>query len=410
MFGNARTPKTSLLAGCLFLAAAVVLSATAAKPAGTQETGAVAEVYNVRTYSGPHHTRIVLDVGIPREYVWHESRLPPEIILDVVQAGLNPIVPETISPGGDGGIKRLRIAAKTPTTVRLTIETDWNRIKRYEVFNLFDPFRIVIDIFPKDAPQAPGAKSAQPVEKPPKPAQPAGGGYSLARQLGLGVRTIILDPGHGGTDPGCVDANGLKEKDFTLDIALKLKAILEAETDLTVVMTRQTDIFVPLETRTVVANQRKADLFVSIHVNAFRLKTRSGIETFFLNFSPDPAVNELAAKENATTTKTMGEMEKIIKKIAQNSRIIESREMAGKIQAGLVAHLSKTYAGVKNLGAKGGPFWTLLGSEMPAVLVEVAHLTNPEEAKRLQSPAFRQNIARGIFEGIKSYIRSLGKG
>jgi N-acetylmuramoyl-L-alanine amidase len=408
MPGSARLVKTQILAGLLFLAAASVSGGR--DPAGIQDAGALAEVYNVRTYSGPNHTRIVLDVGIPREYVWNESRVPSEITLDVIQARLNPIVPETITPGGDGCIKRLHISAKSPSTVRLTVEADWSRIKRYEVFNLFDPFRIVIDIFPKDAPAPVPPKTDVPAEKPPTPAQPAAGGYSLARQLGLGVRTIILDPGHGGTDPGCLDAKGLKEKDFTLDIALKLKTILEAETDLAVVLTRQTDIYVPLETRTVVANQRKADLFISIHVNAFRQKTRSGIETFFLNFSPDPAINELAAKENATTTKTMGEMEKIIKKIAQNSRIIESRELARKIQASLVASLSKTYAGVKDLGAKGGPFWTLLGSEMPAVLVEVAHLTNPEEAKRLQSPAFRHNVARGIFDGIKSYIRSLGKG
>lgn len=406
--------KISFLAGLLVLAGAFAGGDVLAGPAGIQDAAAMAEVYNVRTYSGPNHTRIVLDVGIPREYVWNESRLPSEINVDVVQARLNPIVPDEIQPGGAGYVKRLRVAAKGPTAVRLTIETDWSRIKRYEVFNLFDPYRIVIDIFPKDAPApvaAPApAKNAPVVEKPPKPAQPAAGGYSLARQLGLGVRTIILDPGHGGTDPGCLDPKGLKEKDFTLDIALKLKAILEAETDLAVVLTRQTDIYVPLETRTVVANQKKADLFVSIHVNAFRQKARSGIETFFLNFSPDPAVNELAAKENATTTKTIGEMEKIIKKIAQNSRIIESRELARKIQASLVASLSKAYTGVKDLGSKGGPFWTLLGSEMPAVLVEVAHLTNPEEAKRLQSPAFRHNIARGIFDGIKSYIRSLGKG
>jgi len=259
---------------------------------------------------------------------------------------------------------------------------------------------------PRPAPRRPPRR----LKKIPKPAQPAGGGYSLARQLGLGVRTIIIDPGHGGSDPGCLDPAGPKEKDLTLDIALKLKAILEAESDLSAVLTRETDIFVPLEARTIVANQRKADLFISIHVNAYRLKARQGLETFFLNFSPDPAVNELAAKENATTTKTIGEMDKIVKKVVQNSRIIESRELARTVQSALASHLSRHYAGVKDLGAKGGPFWVLLGSEMPAILIEAGHLSNPEEIKRLQSAVYRQNIARGIFEGIKAYIRSLGKG
>jgi N-acetylmuramoyl-L-alanine amidase len=103
-------------------------------------------------------------------------------------------------------------------------------------------------------------------------------------------------------------------------------------------------------------------------------------------------------------------MEKIIKKIAQNSRIIESRALAEKIQSNLVQYLARRYSNVKDLGVKGGPFWTLLGSEMPSILVEVAHLSNPDEAKRLQDAAFRQNAARGIFEGITAYIRSLGKG
>ncbi|MCX6566102.1 MAG: N-acetylmuramoyl-L-alanine amidase [Candidatus Aminicenantes bacterium] len=409
MTGRTRLP-IAILSGMILSFATAAAPSVQTAPAEKQEVSALSEVYNVRSYSNPNYTRIVLDVGAPREYVWNETRTPPEITIDVIQARLNPIVPESVTPAGAGYINRLRLAAKNPSTVRLTIEADWEHVRRYQVFNLFDPFRIVIDIYPKDVPPAPGLTPPPPGEKIPKPAQPAGGGYSLARQLGLGVRTIILDPGHGGADPGCLDPAGPKEKDLTLDIALKLKAILEAESDLAVVLTRETDIYVPLETRTIVASQRKADLFISIHVNAYRLKTRKGSETFFLNFSPDPAVNELAAKENATTTKTIGEMDKIIRKIAQNSRIIESRELAQKIQSNLATYLSRRYSDVINLGAKGGPFWVLLGSEMPAILIEVAHLSNPDEAKRLQSAVFRQNAARGIFEGIKAYIRSLGKG
>jgi len=397
----------------IFLLLAFLLFSPAIVPAGqTLIPNPLAEVHNLRYYTHPNFTRIVLDVSVLREYVWNETLTPSEITVDVFQARLNPIVPEESAPTRTDYIKRLRIAQKSPTTVRLTIEADLSRVRLYQVYNVADPFRIVIDIYPKDktAPAAAEASAPEPKPKTPQPAQPVRGGYSLARQLGLGVRTIILDPGHGGSDPGCLDPAGPQEKDLNLDIALRLKAILETETDLSVILTRETDIHVPLETRTIVANQRKADLFISIHVNAFRSKTRRGIESFFLNFSPDPAVNELAARENATTTKTIGEMDKIIKKIAQNSRIIESRALAEKIQANLVQYLARRYANVKDLGAKGGPFWTLLGSEMPSILVEVAHLSNPDESKRLQDPAFRQNAARGIFEGIAAYIRSLGKG
>jgi N-acetylmuramoyl-L-alanine amidase len=397
----------------IFLLLAFLLFSPAIVPAiQTPAPNPLAEIYNLRYYTHPNFTRIVLDVGVLREYVWNETLTPSEITVDVFQARLNPIVPEETSPSRADYLKRLRIAQKSPTTVRLTIEADLSRVRLYQVYNVLDPFRIVIDIYPKDktAPAAVEAPAPAPKPKTPQPAEPVRGGYSLARQLGLGVRTVILDPGHGGSDPGCLDPTGPQEKDLNLDIALRLKAILEAETDLSVILTRETDIHVPLETRTVVANQKKADLFISIHVNAFRTKTRRGIETFFLNFSPDPAVNELAARENATTTKTIGEMDKIIRKIAQNSRIIESRVLAEKIQANLVQYLARRYANVKDLGAKGGPFWTLLGSEMPSILVEVAHLSNPDESKRLQDPAFRQNAARGIFEGIAAYIRSLGKG
>jgi N-acetylmuramoyl-L-alanine amidase len=404
MTGRLRFLIAAILPGLLSLPAAPASSLSArTAPSVKQDVPVLAEVYNVRFYAHPNFTRIVLDIGVLREYVWNESGSPSEITVDVQQAVLNPIVPETISPGGSGYIRGIRVVQKNPSTVRLIVEADLDLIKRTQVFHLFDPFRIVIDIYPKEAPETA-------VTPPAKPAQPAGGGYSLARQLGLGVRTVVIDPGHGGSDPGCLLTGGPMEKDLTLDIALKLKGILEAETDLAVVMTRETDIYPTVESRTVVANQRKADLFISIHVNAFRLKTRRGIETFFLNFNPDPAVNELAARENATTTKTMGQMEDIIKKIVQNSRIIESRELAQKIQGNLVSYLSKRYSNVKDLGAKGGPFWVLLGSEMPAVLIEVAHLSNPEEAERLKNEAFRQNIARGIFEGIKAYIQSLGKG
>ncbi len=128
----------------------VLILSLAAAPAEKTDVPVLSEVYNVRSYAHPNYTRIVLDVGAPREYVWNETLTPPEITVDVIRARLNPIVPETVTPAGAGYIRRLRLAAKNPTTVRLTIEADWDRVRRYDVFNLFDPFRIVIDIYPKD--------------------------------------------------------------------------------------------------------------------------------------------------------------------------------------------------------------------------------------------------------------------
>jgi len=365
----------------------------------------LAEVYNLRHFLHPNFTRIVVDVGILREYFSAELRDPQRIYVDVYQAKLNPILREEAIPVKCDYISLVRISQKNPTTVRLVADVDLAKIERYQVFHVLDPFRIVIDIYPRDTVQP-----TAPTEKAPQPAQPAKSGYSMARQLGLGVKTIVIDPGHGGSDPGCLDSFGQQEKDTALDISLRLKELLRTNSSLGVILIRETDIHVPLENRTVIANQNKADLFISVHVNAFRKKERRGVETFYLNFSPDPSVNELAARENATTTKTIGEMEKIIKKILQNSKIIESKELAQKIQDNLVKCLSRNYKDIKDLGTKGGPFWVLIGSEMPSVLVEVSHLSNPQEAQRLKNAAYRQQIAQGIYEGIMSYMQSLGKG
>ena len=384
------------------LAVLAACAAAAALPSSAQVQ--TAEIYALRHFTHPNFTRIVVDVGTLREYAPMEDRDPGRIAVDIFQARLNPIVPEETSPSRPDYISRVRITQKTETTVRVSIEVDFSRVERYEVFHVFDPFRIVIDIHPRTP------KPSPPAVKPPQPAKPVGKGYTMARQLGLGVRTVVLDPGHGGADPGCIDATKLYEKDLVLDISLRLRDLLKANTGLDVIMTRETDIAVPLENRTVIANQRRADLFISVHINAFPKPERKGVEVFFLNFSTDPNVNALAARENATTTKTIGEMDKIIRKIVQNSKIIESRELARIVQKSLVRQLSARYSGVVDLGTKGGPFWTLIGAGMPSILVEVSHLSNPVEAKRLREDAYRQAAAKGICDGVIAYLQSLGKG
>ena len=390
------------------LAALVALSAPGAAAPQAQDT--LAEVYNLRHFTHPNFTRIVVDIGAMREYTSAETRTPGRIVVDILQARINPIVREEAIPEKCDYINMIRIVQKSDATVRVTADVDFSRVRRYQVYHVFDPFRIVIDIYPQEAgaPSAPPAKGGAPL--PIKKPEPVRGGYSMARQLGLGIRSIVIDPGHGGADPGCLDGAGLREKDLALDISLKLRDLLRTTTKLDVIMTRVTDIMVPLENRTVVANQRRADLFVSIHINAFPDKRRQGVETFFLNFSSDPRVNELAARENFTTTKTIGEMDKIIRKIVQNSKILESRDLAEKIQRNLVRSLAARYSDIKDLGAKGGPFWTLIGTEMPSILVEVSHISNAKEAQRLRDEAYREQIARGIYDGLMAYLQSLGKG
>jgi len=399
----------------VLLLAALSLFAPSVAP-GQQDNRA--EIINLRFYSHPAFTRVVLDIGKLREYTSGELQQPGRIYLDVLQAKLNPILEGQSYAVKTDYLSQIAVFRKTASTVRVVLDVDFLKVKSYRVYHLFDPFRIVVDIYPVQAPGAPGGNAASrpgaeakpPAGQPAKAPEPLPSGYSMARQLGLGVRTIVLDPGHGGSDPGCIGRSGLEEKVITLDVSMALKKMLVEKAGLNVILARESDIMVPLESRTVLANQKRADLFVSIHVNAHRDRKREGVETFFLNFSPDPSVVELAARENATSAKNMGQMKDIIQRIAQNSKVDESRDLAGRIQRNLLRSLAAANPGVKDLGVKGAPFWVLIGSEMPSVLVEISHLSNPGEEARLKTAPYRDLAVQGIYNGIMDYIHSLGKG
>jgi N-acetylmuramoyl-L-alanine amidase len=367
------------------------------------------EVYDLRHYTHPNFTRIVVDIGGLREYTYVEAHEPDRIVINIYQAKLNPILQgEVLVPNCDY-LSQVRIAQTDAITVRVTADLSFARIKSYRVYYLPDPFRIVLDIYPKEAVDVPPTAVKPGEPGAPRPADPTALGYTLARQLGLDARTVVIDPGHGGTDPGCLGLAGQKEKDIVLDVALRLKKLLEAAS-LRVILTRESDIFIPVESRNILANNRKADLFVSIHANASFNRQRSGIETYFLNLSPDPSVIEVAARENATSSGTISEFKEIIQKILQNTKVPESRDLAEKIQRNLVQYLSRFYGGIKDLGAKGGPFWVLIGSGVPSVLVEISHLSNSAEEARLKDDEYRGRVAEGIAQGILAYRESLGKG
>jgi N-acetylmuramoyl-L-alanine amidase len=444
-------PKTVFL---LLLAAPLVAFPQAAGQ------DARAEIVSLRYHTHANFTRIVLDIGRLREYVPGEVRNPGRIYVDILQARLNPILQDASFPVKSDYLSQILTFQKSASTVRISAEVDFTRIDSYRIYHLFDPFRVVIDIYPKLGPapgtdaktaslppasaqekptaaekpavKPPGADAAktptkktspppsQPTEKPAlkepaptikeeQPADRLASGYSLARQLGLGVKTIVLDPGHGGAQPGCVARDGLLEKDVVLDIALELKQVLAAS-GFEVILTRESDVAIPIEDRTVIAKQRGADIFISIHANASPNRKREGIETFYLNFSPDPAVNEIAARENATSTKNIGLLTEIIKKIVQNSKIPESQALAESVHKNLLRTLSDKDRPMKSLGVKGGPFWALIGADMPSILVEVSHLSNSREESLLKTPAWRSRIVRGLADGIMDYVRSLGKG
>jgi N-acetylmuramoyl-L-alanine amidase len=219
----------------------------------------------------------------------------------------------------------------------------------------------------------------------------------------LGVRTIVLDPGHGGADPGSANAIGVVEKDVTLDIALRLRQLLE-EAAFKVELTRAADRTMSLKDRVLYANERHGDLFVSIHVNSMPdVPNRRVVETYYLGAASDPSIERLAGKENRESGYALSDFRRLLEGVFAEVRQGESRKFAETVHSELYAGLKRGNAGLESRGVKSAPFVVLIATEMPGVLAEVSCISNPEEARRLKDPLYRQNIARALFSGVAAY-------
>jgi N-acetylmuramoyl-L-alanine amidase len=235
----------------------------------------------------------------------------------------------------------------------------------------------------------------------------ARGDRSLIRALGLKIGRIVIDPGHGGHDTGTIGPNGLEEKDLVLDVGRRLGKLLETRLGAEVVYTRRDDTFIPLETRTAIANQQRADLFISIHANSSDDLEARGVETYYLNFTSSPDALEVAARENAVSEKSIYELQDLVKKIALKEKIEESREFAGNVEAALYAGLAAKNPGIRNRGVKKAPFIVLIGANMPSILAEISFVSNPGDARRLETSEYRQRIAESLYRGIAKYVNGL---
>jgi N-acetylmuramoyl-L-alanine amidase len=379
----------------------------------------------------------------------------------------------TLAYDGAELIRQVRVGRPETGTTRVVFDLDTTG--RYSVYQLYDPYRVVIDferraasaaLQPKADPAAashtPTAalasakglgiarESSAPAKPPPAsipvvslpsnstdtpgatwtpelpsatsvppqpssaadttlpPAVPAANvrtGVSLSRQLGLGISRVVIDAGHGGHDPGA-RVKGLNEADLVLDVALRLEKLLIAE-NVAVLLTRRSNVYVPLEQRTAIANREEADLFLSIHANASKNTKARGIETYYLNFAGNPDAERVAARENASAGRTMHNLPEIVRAIALNDKIDESRDFASLVQSSMYDKLRESNAGTKDLGVKQAPFMVLIGARMPSVLAEVSFITHKEEASLLKTSIYRQRIAESLLNGILRYQRAL---
>ncbi|KFA87806.1 N-acetylmuramoyl-L-alanine amidase [Archangium violaceum] len=233
---------------------------------------------------------------------------------------------------------------------------------------------------------------------------------TLVEQLGLKVRRVVIDAGHGGHDTGAIGRKGTREKDVTLAIAQKLARELR-DRGLEVMLTRDGDRYLKLEERARMANEMKGDLFISIHCNAAPTSKLRGIETYTLNTSADRYSIRLAARENASSEKGISDLQFILADLATKANTEESTRLATRVQKNLVSHLSSHYKGVKDLGTKEALFYVLLGTRMPAILVETAFLSNAEEERRLASDKYQEDVAQAIALGVEDFLgrRQLAK-
>ena len=234
------------------------------------------------------------------------------------------------------------------------------------------------------------------------------GQSTLTRALGLKIGRIVIDPGHGGHDTGTIGPTGLMEKDLCLDVALRLGKIIQQRLPgAEIVYTRSDDSFIPLEERTNIANQAKADLFISIHANSSRDHKARGVETYYLNLKGSAEAMEVAARENASSDAGIHALEDMVKKIAQNEKIDESKEFAEDIQDSLARRMQKASRSVKDRGVRKAPFVVLIGADMPSILTEISFLSNPSDERLLKQPEYRQRVAEGLYQGVADYLQSM---
>lgn len=375
------------------------------KPLANTHKGPHALVQGLRHWSNPSYTRIVIDANKETSY---RHRLlnqdptinkPKRLYVDLEGSRLGENI-EKVVPINDNLLSNVRAGQYTNESVRVVV--DIKSFKTYKIFSLRNPFRIVIDVWGLASTTAQAPKGS-PNEKMDTTKLAPG---SLAKQLALGVRRIVIDPGHGGRDYGAPGYyKGVHEKKIVLALAKKLADKIRKQLSCEVVLTRNSDTYLTLEERTAIANTKNADLFISIHTNSAKDRRAYGLETYFLNLATDDEAIRVAAYENATSEKNISDLQTILTDLMQNAKINESSRLAAHVQSNLYSHMKRSYSKIRSKGVKQAPFYVLLGAQMPAILIETSFISNPRECKRLTNAQYQDKLCQGIVNGIRAYMK-----
>ena len=416
---------------------------------------------DIHTFNTDNFARIIVTLEDTVKFDSAHIASPDRIYFDLHKANLTPGQAKKTIDVKNGLLKSVRLGQNRDGVVRLVLDVDGAR--DYKAYLVSNPYRLVIEVrntanvttakngatapattgpvsaAPKEDAADPKATdqpietaklaaklaasptekstpiksksasaNAAPLKPPTEPKPTRDGQHSLTRALGLKIGRIVIDPGHGGHDTGTIGPHGLMEKDLCLDVALRLGHLIEQKLPgAEVVYTRKDDTFIPLEQRTAMANDAKADLFISIHANSSHDHEARGIETYYLNFATSEESLEVATRENALSQAGLHDLQDLVKKIARNEKIEESKEFASDVQDSLTRRMQLVSQGEKNRGVKKAPFVVLIGANMPSILSEISFISNPSDEKLLRKGDQRQRVADGLYRGIAAYLDNL---
>jgi N-acetylmuramoyl-L-alanine amidase/putative methionine-R-sulfoxide reductase with GAF domain len=347
---------------------------------------------------------VVIDLQGPVQYRKNRLPNPERIYFDLLGTSLATGMNGQVIDVKDGLINRIRVAQPTDNVTRVVLETTsgstfWDTMQQ-------NPNRLVIEVRGTEAtkPEAQVQPSPSPVQPQTHPATaapvaPATSQESQARPHVPKLR-IVIDAGHGGWDLGTVGKDGLLEKNLVLDVAQILGNLLESKLGCEVIFTRKDDNYVPLEQRAEIANRAQADLFISVHANYSSLATARGVETYYSSFFSPPEAREIEYRENATATAVS---QAKLSGRALKEKVDESRKLASSVQHALFGALASQTTGIRNRGVREASFVVLTGTEMPSILAEISFVSSPADEARLQSAAYRQQIAEALFKGIEKF-------
>jgi N-acetylmuramoyl-L-alanine amidase len=359
-------------------------------------------IRNIRAHRHKQYTRVVLDLNQPVHPAPRDHRTTTEFQLELPNTQ---IANEAVAKTTVNSLPlKLDLSTTSSGSLLLTIPIEGWRSYKWHV--LQNPARIVLDLYPT-SPTAVIANASTASKPPPAPPSRVDPPPPQPPPVTKKDLVIVIDPGHGGKDPGALGRKGTREKDVVLNIANHLRDLFVREGSTKVLMTRETDTFVELEDRAKFANAHKADLFVSIHINSHPQTSVKGMELYHFGEASDPRALAVAARENGTPLeKNAAPWQFILADKLNDKKIDDSRELAWTTKKALVEFLNSFYK-IDDHGVKTAPFFVLRMTTMPAILAEIAFISNPTEEKLLQSPTYQKRMAEGIFNGLQSYITPL---